>query len=64
MNLVPEFTARLGVGFGKYFAVEGEDRFLSHIRQLTFEAGLAIVLLAIMLDRICKQPEAKVGGDA
>ncbi|MCO8162649.1 choline ABC transporter permease subunit [Pseudomonas sp. 21LCFQ010] len=29
-----------------------------------FEAGLAIVLLAIMLDRICKQPEAKVGADA
>ena len=29
-----------------------------------FEAGLAIVLLAIMLDRICKQPEAKVRADA
>jgi glycine betaine/proline transport system permease protein len=28
---------------------------------LGFEAGLAIVLLAIMLDRICKQPDAKVG---
>jgi ABC-type glutathione transport system ATPase component len=26
---------------------------------LGFEAGLAIVLLAIMLDRICKQPDAK-----
>ncbi|TFZ32750.1 ABC transporter permease subunit, partial [Pseudomonas syringae] len=26
-----------------------------------FEAGLAIVLLAVMLERICKQPEAKVG---
>ncbi|MBC3950967.1 MULTISPECIES: choline ABC transporter permease subunit [Pseudomonas] len=29
-----------------------------------FEAGLAIVLLAIMLDRICKQPETKVRADA
>ncbi len=29
-----------------------------------FEAGLAIVLLAIMLDRICKQPEPKAGPDA
>ncbi len=27
---------------------------------LGFEAGLAIVLLAIILDRVCKQPEAKV----
>jgi glycine betaine/proline transport system permease protein len=27
---------------------------------LGFEAGLAIVLLAIILDRICKQPDAKV----
>lgn len=30
---------------------------------LGFEAGLAIVL-AIMLDRICKQPDAKKGADA
>ncbi|KTC36378.1 choline ABC transporter permease subunit [Pseudomonas putida] len=29
---------------------------------LGFEAGLAIVLLAIMLDRICKQPDVKIGG--
>ena len=28
---------------------------------LGFEAGLTIVLLAIMLDRVCKQPEAKTG---
>lgn len=31
---------------------------------LGFEAGLAIVLLAIMLDRICKQPELSVRGEA
>ncbi|MFP5427213.1 MAG: choline ABC transporter permease subunit [Gammaproteobacteria bacterium] len=31
---------------------------------LGFEAGLAIVLLAIMLDRICKQPEVTVRGEA
>lgn len=29
-----------------------------------FEAGLAIVLMAIMLDRICKQRQVKMGGEA
>ena len=29
---------------------------------LGFEAGLAIVLVAIMLDRVCKQPGATGGG--
>jgi glycine betaine/proline transport system permease protein len=27
-----------------------------------FEAGLAIVLVAIMLDRVCKRPGAPAGG--
>jgi glycine betaine/proline transport system permease protein len=27
-----------------------------------YEAGLAIVIVAILLDRICKQPERKSGG--
>lgn len=31
---------------------------------LGFEAGMAIVLLAIMLDRVCKQRVTKIGADA
>jgi glycine betaine/proline transport system permease protein len=30
--------------------------------EMGIEAGLAIVIVAILLDRICKQPDTKSGG--
>lgn len=33
------------------------DLIAHHKRPLGFEAGLAIVILIVILDRVCKQPE-------